>query len=118
MSEPGLHLSLTDALRSAEQSHSLDNIEMVRRFRGGTVLIRNTSKEAKQLLVVTDQSVTTINPDQNLIKTLHEGTWAGPVSGTINLLGALALGLLSVSGSLSWLRRRRRMKQRALLATA
>jgi sulfite reductase (NADPH) flavoprotein alpha-component len=118
MSEPGVRLSLIDALERAQQSHQLDDINMVRRFRGGSVLISSTDKEAKQLLVVSDQTITPIKPNENLVKTLHEGTWAGPISGSINLLGALSLGLLSVSGSLSWFRRRRRMKQRALLTAA
>jgi sulfite reductase (NADPH) flavoprotein alpha-component len=120
MSEPGIRLSLIDALARAQQNHQLDDISMVRRFRGGTVLISSTEKEVKQLLVVSDQAITPIKPQENLVKTLHEGTWAGPISGGINLLGALSLGLLSISGSLSWLKRQRRRqaKQQAVLTSA
>jgi sulfite reductase (NADPH) flavoprotein alpha-component len=118
MSQPGGRLSLTDALISAQQGHQLDNLSGVRRLRGGTVLISATGKTGKQLLLATDHSVTSLNPQENLVKTLHEGTWSGPISGSLNLLGASALSLLAFSGSLSWLRRRRRMKQRAQLTTA
>jgi sulfite reductase (NADPH) flavoprotein alpha-component len=118
MSKPGAHLSIAEALKHAQQSHQLNDLHMVRRFRGGSVLISGTDKEIKQLLVVTDHTITPIDPQENLVKTLHEGTWAGPISGSINLLGALSLSLLSLSGSLSWLGRRRRMKQRAVLSAA
>ncbi|MES9971284.1 MAG: PepSY-associated TM helix domain-containing protein [Candidatus Thiodiazotropha sp.] len=116
MSQPDSHLSLSEALSRAQQSQALDNLEMVRRFRGGSVLVSTYQHGEKQLLIVTDNSVTPVNPQENLIKTLHEGTWAGPLSGSINLLGACALSLLILSGSISWLRRRRRIRERELLS--
>jgi sulfite reductase (NADPH) flavoprotein alpha-component len=114
MSQPDSPLSLTEALSRAQQHQALDSLNMVRRLRGGSVLVSTFDSDEQQILIVTDQAVTAINPQENLVKTLHEGTWAGPVSGTLNLLGALALSLLTLSGSISWLRRRRRMRQRAL----
>jgi sulfite reductase (NADPH) flavoprotein alpha-component len=118
MSQPSSHLSLVDALNSAQQSQALDRVEMARRFHGGSVLVTTYEKGEKKLLHVTDHSVTSINPQNNLVKTLHEGTWAGPISGIINLLGSTALSLLIISGAISWLRRRRRIRERAVLSAA
>ncbi|MES9947048.1 MAG: PepSY-associated TM helix domain-containing protein [Candidatus Thiodiazotropha sp.] len=118
MSQPDSRLPLADVLSRAQQTQGLDSLNMVRRFRGGSVLVSTYDKGEKQLLILTDHSVTPINPQENLVKTLHEGTWAGPLSGTINLLGASALSLLILSGSISWLKRRRRMRERALLTSA
>jgi sulfite reductase (NADPH) flavoprotein alpha-component len=83
---------------------------MLRRFKGGSVLIATQQAGKGQTLVVTDQSVVPIEPRDNLVKTLHEGTWAGPWSGTFNLLGAIALSLLGTTGFISWWRRRRRQR--------
>ena len=123
MSQPDARLSLQQALTLAQQSYRLDELHSVRRFRGGSVLMEMHDGQNESLLVVTDQSVTPIDPDGGLVKTLHEGTWAGPWSGSVNLLGAVALSLLTLTGSLSWLRRRRkraqlRSKRESLQATA
>jgi sulfite reductase (NADPH) flavoprotein alpha-component len=111
MSQSEVRLSLQDALTMAQQSENLGDLHRLRRFRGGSVLLKMHSGQSERLLVVTDHSVTPINPDSGLIKTLHEGTWAGPWSGAINLLGAATLSLLTITGSLSWLRRRRKHAQ-------
>ena len=126
MSQPDVRLSLQQALTLVDQSRGLDGLDgldSVRRFRGGSVLVKMRDAHNESLLVVTDQSVTTIDPDSGLVKTLHEGTWAGPWSGAINLLGAVALSLLTLTGLFSWLRRRRkrahlRDKRETLQATA
>ncbi|PVV15565.1 MAG: hypothetical protein B6D82_03260 [gamma proteobacterium symbiont of Ctena orbiculata] len=118
MSQPDVELTLAEALESARQGHQLDGLNGVRRFRGGTVMLSIAAQETERLLVVTDHSITPINPEGSLVKTLHEGTWAGPFSGALNLIGALALSLLILSGSFSWIRRRRRRRQRRALAVA
>ena len=123
MNQPDARLSLQQALSLAQQNNTLDGLHSVRRFHGGSVLMEMRDDQSASLLVVTDQSATSIDPDSGLVKTLHEGTWAGTWSGTINLLGAIALGLLTLTGSFSWLRRwRKRMqlqaKRAALQATA
>ncbi|MEW8506453.1 MAG: PepSY domain-containing protein [Candidatus Thiodiazotropha sp.] len=53
---------------------------------------------------------------ENVAAVSHEGTWAGSFSGVINLIGASAMSLLILSGSLSWLRGRRSMRARRVLA--
>ena len=111
MSQPNARLSLQQALTLAQQNYRLDELHSIRRFHGGSVLMEMREGQDESLLVVTDQSVTAIDPDGGLVKTLHEGTWAGAWSGSINLLGAMALSLLTLTGSLSWLRRRRKRSQ-------
>lgn len=118
MSQPGTHLSMLEALKRAQQTHDLTNLNGVRRFRGGSILLSLAERDDAGVVIVTDHSVTSIDSQGNLVKSLHEGTWAGPLSGTINLLGTSALSLLILSGSISWFRRHRRMKQRTAVATA
>ncbi len=120
MSQPGNRLSLEQGLQLAQRTQPLEGVDQVRRFRGGTILLGMQQSAHKRLLVVTDESVTPIHPEDNLVKILHEGTWAGPWSGLFNLLGATALSLLGTTGFISWWRRRlkRRRQQRAGQRTA
>jgi sulfite reductase (NADPH) flavoprotein alpha-component len=111
MSQPGTSLSLSQALLSAQQDQDLSGLTLARRFRGGSVLLKTEQGGSEAMIVVTDNAVTPINPQHNLVKTLHEGTWAAPWSATLNLLGAGALSLLSVTGFISWQRRRRKRRQ-------
>lgn len=111
MSQPDSSLSLSQALHSAQQGQDLSGLTMARRFRGGSVLLKTEQGGSEAMIVVTDNAVTPINPQDNLVKTLHEGTWAAPWSATLNLVGASALSLLSVTGFISWQRRRRKRRQ-------
>jgi len=111
MSRPGLSLPLAEALRSAAREHDLSHLSMARRFHGGSVLIGLAGPDGEQLLAVTDQTVQTLEAGGNLVKQLHEGTWGGPLSGSLNLLGASALSLLTLTGFVSWLRRTRQSRR-------
>jgi sulfite reductase (NADPH) flavoprotein alpha-component len=112
MSQPGLALSLQEGLQKAQQEFKLEKVTMIQRFRGGSVMLRTQQPGNEKMLIVTDQAVVPLEPHGSLVKTLHEGTWAGAWSSALNLLGAAALSLLSVSGLISWLRKRKRRKQR------
>jgi sulfite reductase (NADPH) flavoprotein alpha-component len=119
MSQPEARLSLQQALARVDATEDSSQVRSLRRFHGGSVMLRLQSGNEERLLLVTDQSVTSINPDDNLVKTLHEGSWAGSWSGVLNLLGATALALLTLTGPLSWLKRRRkRLQLQAKRATA
>jgi sulfite reductase (NADPH) flavoprotein alpha-component len=111
MSQPGVTLSLQQGLQRAQQELELENVTMARRFRGGSVMLGTQQPGNEKLLIVTDQAVTPFDPQSGLVKAIHEGTWAGGWSGALNLLGAAALSLLSLSGFISWLRKRKRRKQ-------
>jgi sulfite reductase (NADPH) flavoprotein alpha-component len=112
MSKPGLSLSLEQGLQIAQRELGLERISMARRFRGGSVMLGTPEKAGGKHVIVTDQEVVTIDPGSNLVKRIHEGTWAGTWSGLFNLLGAVALSLLSLSGFVSWQRKRQRHRSR------
>lgn len=44
-------------------------------------------------------------PAPSAIRQLHEGTWAGAVSGSVSLLSAVGLAAMLVTGAWSWLRK-------------
>lgn len=110
MSRPALSLPLAEALRSAAREHDLSHLSMARRFHGGSVLIGLGGPTGKKMLAVTDRSVTPLEAGGNLVKQIHEGTWSGSLSGSLNLIGAVALSLLTLTGFVSWARRARQSR--------
>lgn len=78
----------------------------VRRFHG-SVLVSINDGATEQMWVVAGNTVTPLDASGNWPRQLHVGTWAGAWSGALNLLGALALLFLTVTGAWSWLQRRR-----------
>ncbi|SEF79973.1 PepSY domain-containing protein [Marinobacterium lutimaris] len=101
---PGKHetVKLADALRMADAQADLSELQSARRFKFGSALIST----ADQTLLVTASDVHVLAPKAISPKTLHEGTWAGAWSGWLNFaVGGLLLGL-SVTGFISWYRRR------------
>ncbi|GAA0682015.1 hypothetical protein GCM10009104_03500 [Marinobacterium maritimum] len=94
---------LERGLQQAAAEHNLSELVSARRFKAGSVLIQTQS----QALVVSGDQITAIDVASNLPKQLHEGLWAGWISGVFNILvGGLVLGL-TLSGGLSWWRRQR-----------
>jgi sulfite reductase (NADPH) flavoprotein alpha-component len=118
MSQPGLSLPLSAALRSAARNHDLSHLTMARRFHGGSVLISLDDPAGEKVLAVTDRSVTPLKAGGNLVKQIHEGTWGGALSGSLNLLGAVALSLLTLTGFISWARRARQSRRDTSAADA
>jgi sulfite reductase (NADPH) flavoprotein alpha-component len=110
MSQPGLSLPIAEALRIAARDQDLTQLTLARRFHGGSVLIGFDDGAGEQMLAVTDRTVTPLDADGNLVKQLHEGNWSGPLSGSLNLLGAIALSLLTLTGVYAWVRRHRHSK--------
>jgi sulfite reductase (NADPH) flavoprotein alpha-component len=118
MSDQNLRLSLTQALQSAAADNDLSELTQARRFRGGSILLTTGVGEQQTMLVVTDRAVTPLKADENLVKSLHEGTWGGALSGSLNLLGATTLGLLSLTGVISWTRRKQKRRRHLAQALA
>jgi sulfite reductase (NADPH) flavoprotein alpha-component len=97
-------LPLATALEQASAETDLSGLWMVRRFRGGTALVMTRGAAGARAYIVSDAGVSALDRSGNWPKTLHEGTWAGAWSGTLNLVGALGLTGLTLTGFLSWFR--------------
>jgi sulfite reductase (NADPH) flavoprotein alpha-component len=100
-------VAISQALAVAAPDVDVGRLVMARRFRGGTVLMQ-ASGEQGGVFAVTERGATALSGGPGLIKQIHEGTWAGAWSGALNLAASLGLLALTITGSLSWLRRRRR----------
>lgn len=118
MSRHGASLPVAEALRSAARNHDLRYLTTARRAHGGSVLIELNGPAGERQLAVTDQSVTPLQSGGHLVHRLHEGTWGGPLSGSLNLLGAVGLVLLTVTGLVSWGRRARQSRRDARVGDA
>lgn len=111
--EAGPPLSLARALDAADRA-GLPPVLNARAFRGGSVLLTTTQGEgAPRYLVSPSSRIDPITGGPGWVRELHEGTWGGPVSGILNLAGALALGGLTLTGLWSWARRARQARRRS-----
>lgn len=101
-------MALAQAVRLADGAENLDNIRQIRRFRQGTVLIvaQDRTGQLQRLMVDGKGQVRPLTAKPGLVKQLHEGTWAGPWSGLLNLLAALLLSALLITGLWIWWVRR------------
>ncbi len=106
-------VAFTDAVRAVAAEADLAGLQQVRRFRGGTALVRAAAADGPQAWIVSAQGVTPLDLSGNWPREIHEGTWAGAWSGTLNLITALGLTALTVTGFLSWLRRHRQERVRS-----
>lgn len=94
---------LVQGIEQAAVEHDLSRMIGASRFKAGSVMI----KLPEHVLVVSGDTVTPVDLEAYLPKQLHEGLWAGWVSGLFNVLaGALVLGL-TLTGGINWLRRQR-----------
>ncbi|MBK8185221.1 MAG: PepSY domain-containing protein [Candidatus Competibacteraceae bacterium] len=108
-------LPLARAIEAAAGQVDLSGLTEARRFRQGSVLITATNPNAdgpNRYLVSGTGKVTPLVAGPGLVKELHEGTWAGGWSGALNVLAAIALMGLMVTGLYSWLRRARQARRR------
>lgn len=98
--------ALVQGLQQAAGQYDLSDMISARGFKAGSVLIQMP----EQALVVSGTQVTPVDLSSNLPKQLHEGLWAGWISGVFNILvGGLVMGL-TLTGGLNWLRRQRAAK--------
>lgn len=112
---------ITQALATAGRELDLTRLAAIRRFRGGTVIVQIAPDAAGRNgggYVVTDTAVTPLVGGPGLVKQIHEGTWGGAWSGLVNLVISLALLALTVTGTVSWVRRWRRNRARPMAAGA
>ncbi|MFG1284774.1 PepSY domain-containing protein [Xanthobacter autotrophicus] len=110
-------VSISEAVTIASRDLDTTRLAAVRRFRGGSVMVQIAGDGAGTKggsFVVTDAGVTPLVGGPNLVKQIHEGTWGGAWSGTLNFVISLALLGLTVTGFLSWFRRWRRDRAKTL----
>lgn len=97
-------LSLVRALEVVAPGVDPNSLTMVRKFKGGTVMIGLSDAPA---LVVSAKGEISPMPDVGWVKPVHEGTWGGTWSGLLNFAAALLLTGLMGTGLWSWWRRAR-----------
>lgn len=98
---------LARAIEQAAGQADLSGLRVAQTFRGGNWRIMASGPSGMTAYIVSDKGVTPVVGGPGLVKELHEGTWAGALSGTINLVSALALTGLVGTGAIAWIRRRR-----------
>ncbi|MFS8036640.1 PepSY domain-containing protein [Xanthobacter sp. AM11] len=114
-------VGIGEALTIAARDLDATRFAGARRFRGGTVMVQiapDAAGKAGGAFIVTDSGVSAFSGGPNLVKQIHEGTWGGAWSGTLNVLISLALLGLTVTGFVSWFRRWRANRARPLAAGA
>lgn len=114
--EPASGASIARAIEIAgDKQVDLRGLRAAARQGPTTVLLSIASTEGLtyQAVSVTTGAVNKVRPTPGLVKRIHEGTWAGPLSGGVSLLGGMALTTLLVTGVWSWARGIRRIKRRA-----
>jgi len=87
------------------------DLSSARKFRGGSVLA-SLAGPARGVVIVTDTGPHAMSSGPGWSKSIHEGLWGGVWSGLINLLTALALTALTITGLWSWLRRQQRRRRK------
>lgn len=105
-------LSLARGIEIAAQDPAFNSIISIRRFKSGSVMMEAVTDKGQETYVVDGSHKATALSGPGWVKSLHEGTWAGAWSGLINLVTAIALTLLTVTGFLSWFRRWRQSTRR------
>ncbi|WP_197027495.1 PepSY domain-containing protein [Marinobacterium lacunae] len=99
----GGRVDMQQALARVSEYPGGEHLVAIRGFKGGSMLV--TLAEGR--LVVTADAITPLSDEPYWPKELHEGTWAGAWSGSLNAIGGLVLVGLTLTGALSWIRRTR-----------
>ncbi|ABM60981.1 PepSY domain-containing protein [Halorhodospira halophila] len=88
-------------LEATETTH----VYRMERFERAAWTVEVDGTAGHRQLIVTAEGITPVDAYPGWVAELHQGTWAGPWSGLINLLAALALLFLFISGVWLWARR-------------
>ncbi len=98
-------LAIGPVLQQLEAA-DVSQILAMERFERAAWAVTAAGPDGPRQLVVTAEGVTPVSAYPGWITELHQGTWAGTGSGAINLLGALTLLFLLITGIWLWARRR------------
>jgi uncharacterized iron-regulated membrane protein len=75
-------------------------------------MIKTASSAGEQVHVVQSNGQAALAGAPGWVDVVHEGTWAGSWSGGLNLVSALLLMGVTVTGLFSWLRRQPQARRR------
>ncbi|WP_295453348.1 PepSY-associated TM helix domain-containing protein [uncultured Thiodictyon sp.] len=112
---PGEPISLAQAIQAVPLPAD-GTILMARRFQAGAAMVKTTSSAGERLHVVQANGQVALTGEPGWVDEVHEGTWAGAWSGVLNLVSALALMGVTVTGLYSWLRRRSQARRSGRVA--
>ena len=109
---------ITQVMQVLERENQLANFVSIQTVKGHSVVISLASPSGLQNYQIPNgtDSLQSLPSLSYLPKQLHEGTWAGPISGWINFFIGLGLMFFTISGVYSWVRRLR--NDRAARASA
>lgn len=113
---PGEPIALAQAIKAVPLPAD-GQIVMARRFRAGSALVKTASSDGEQVHVVQSNGQVALAGAPDWVDAVHEGTWAGAWSGVLNLVSALLLMGVTVTGLYSWLRRRTQTRRRDRVST-
>ncbi len=104
---------LTEVIAAVGEQQSLTDLASIDTVKGRYQIVKLAPEGQTESYQLDEQAQ--LNPvamDRYWAKELHEGTWAGSFSGWLNLVVALALVGLTVTGVYSWYRRQRQSRQK------
>ncbi len=113
---PGEPISLAQAIKAVPLPAD-GRIVMARRFQAGSAMVKTTSPAGELVHVVQSNGQVALTGSPGWVNAVHEGTWAGAWSGVLNLVSALLLMGVTVTGLYSWLRRRPWARRTGRVAT-
>ncbi len=104
----GAPMSLVEVLDTAQRSVDLHHLRGVQRFPFEGAIVVADGAEGPVRWVVDRHGTRPLDSKLSTIgHALHEGTWAGPWSGALNIVAALALLAMLGAGIVSWARKSR-----------
>jgi len=115
--EPGAPISLARAIGAVPLSAD-GQLVMARRFQAGSAMVKTTEAAGEQVYLVQSDGRVAPTGGASWVNEVHEGTWAGAWSGVLNLISALVLMVVTVTGLYAWLRRRAPGRRPARVASA
>jgi|GEM_PF-436397 len=106
-------LALAQGVKAVSENPDVKSITFVRRFQKGSVMVSaETAHGSARYVVDGSHKAQPLEGGPGLIKSLHEGIWAGAWSGLLNLAISIILTGLTLSGIWSWMRRWRQTRIR------
>ena len=110
---PEAPVTIPQALATAPAAGiDLAPLENIRRMPDGTVMAVTRGGKARRYFLVATSTAAEMPGAPGVVRRIHEGTWGGAFSGTLNLLAALGLLGLLGTGLLSFVRRLRTSRRR------